>query len=176
MVYILSIFSVFSLLMFRFLRITLQWNASDSEASWKYLKGKLIKMDIRCKVKSTNISTTSCLLFKVTGSYDGKSFTLGNAGVPKKIKRLIDHRTKGFCAIIRFSLDVCWKANLDFETKFVQNPHEFTLQAKPAFPHPPSSSVLFFYRSVSLKNTSSAWVWLFLVEHARSFHHNAKIF
>ena len=43
------------------------------------------------------------------------------SGVPKKVKRLIDHRTKVFCSIIKFSFDF---SNLDFETKFVQIRYE----------------------------------------------------
>ena len=51
-----------------------------------------------------------------------------------------------------------------------------TLQAEPAFPHSPPSSMLFFCQSVLLENTSSAWLGYVFVEHARSFHDNAKIF
>ena len=48
-------------------------------------------------------------------------------GVPKKVKRLIDNRTKGFCSIINFSFDLNRKySNLDFETKFAQIRYELT--------------------------------------------------
>ena len=49
--------------------------------------------------------------------------------VPKKVKRLFDHRTKGFCSIIKFfAFDFNTKKhfNLDFETKFTQIQHELT--------------------------------------------------
>ena len=45
-------------------------------------------------------------------------------GVPKKVKSLIDHRTKDFCSIIKFSFD--FNSNLDFETKFAQMRYELT--------------------------------------------------
>ena len=39
----------------------------------------------------------------------------------KKFKRFTDHRTKGFCLIIKFSFDFKRKrSNLDFETTFAQ--------------------------------------------------------
>ena len=45
----------------------------------------------------------------------------------KHSKRFIDHRTKGFCSIINFSLDFNRKySNLDFETKFAQILYEMT--------------------------------------------------
>ena len=46
-------------------------------------------------------------------------------GVPKQVKRLFDHRTKGFSSIIKFFFDFNEKhSNLDIETKFTQIRHE----------------------------------------------------
>ena len=48
-------------------------------------------------------------------------------GVPKKVKRLIDHRTKGFCSVIKFSFDLSRKhLNLDFGTKIAQIRYQLT--------------------------------------------------
>ena len=42
-------------------------------------------------------------------------------GVPKKVTRLMDHRTKDVCLIIKILSDFSGKHfNLDFDTKFAQ--------------------------------------------------------
>ena len=72
--------------------------------------------------------------------------------------------------------DVIMTLKAKLKTIFELSIFNITLQAEPAFPHSPPTSMLFFCQSVSLENSSSAWVWLFFVEHARSFHDNAKTF
>ena len=112
-----------------------QWNISGRKCATIRLNLALIDLSVRKSIsfekRSAQLSVWT-LVFCLCCLHGSQSWNFLRKfeiipGVPKKVKCLFDHRTKGFCSIIKFTFGFNKKhSTLDVETNFTKIRHELT--------------------------------------------------